>query len=356
MTVAVGVDIGGSAVRAAVLDTAKGRRILRRFADMPLPRGSVVAGEIVDESAVAEALSALWKRNKLPSKGVVVGTASQRLVVRRVDVPQMEPEELREALPYQVQDSIPIAVEDAILDHVPLEQFTTPDGEPMTSILVIAVHRDTVDTLLRVMEPTGVTPAAIDLQAFALVRATFGIEPAIDNPLQAIVDIGASLTQVIVARGGVAEFVRLLPIGGDEFTEALMDRLGWSRTTAEERKREIGVVPEGPPEPAGDDDDRKALGVLTAQADVLIDEIVGSIRFHVRQVDGGALSGAVVAGNGARLPHLANRLGTALGVSVRPARILDHIDLGRIQLTEEELLDAQPVLPVAVGLALWGMT
>jgi hypothetical protein len=62
----------------------------------------------------------------------------------------------------------------------------------------------------------------------------------------------------------------------------------------------------------------------------------------------------VVSGNGARLPHLANRLGRSLGVRVEPARVLDRVTVGRTGLTESQLLALQPVLPAAVGLALWG--
>ena len=191
--------------------------------------GLITAFEF-DEAAVAEAVTALWKRNKLPNKRVVLGTANNRLVVRRVDVPQMEDDELAESLPFQVQDAIPISVDEAVLDFVPLEQFTTPDGEPMMSILVVAIHREIVTTLQRVAQTAGIRLEAIDLQAFGLVRATFGIEPAIGNPLQAVIDIGANLTQVVIARGGVAEFVRLLPRGGDDFTEALL--IGRARLVA----------------------------------------------------------------------------------------------------------------------------
>jgi len=353
MAVTVGVDVGGSAVRAAVVEAKRGRRVLRRFAEIPLPDGAVVAGDIVDEAAVSEAVAALWKRHKLPKASVVVGTAGRRLVVRRVDVPQMEPEELREALPYQVQDSIPIAVDDAILDYVPLEQFITPEGEPMASILVVAIHRSSVDALVRIMGTAKVSIAAIDLQAFALARSTVEIEPAVDRPLQGIVDIGASLTQVVVVRGTTVEFVRLLARGGEDFTGILVDRLGWSRIVAEERKREIGVVPEGTPE-VGEGEEALARTALTSEADELIGEVVESVRFHLREAGEESLERLIVAGNGARLPHLANRLGSALGVPIRPARILEHIDVGRVHLSEEELLEAQPVLPTAVGLALWG--
>lgn len=352
MTATVGLDIGGTSVRAAVIDTAKSKHVLRRFGEMPLPPGSVVAGDILDDFAVAEALGALWKREKLPKKHVVVGTASQRMVVRQVDVPQMEDGELREALPYQVQDFIPIGVDEAVLDFIPLEDFLTPDGEPMRSILVVAAHRDVVDTLLDVTSRIGLSVEAIDLQAFGLVRSVFGMAPAVENPLHAIVDIGASVSQVVIAKGGQARFVRLLPRGGDDFTDALQDGLGIGSKEADDLKRDVGVLPEG--EETGSDDRAESRRLLIRQADALIEEVRGSVNFYLSQTGEESVSQLVVAGNGARLPHLASRLGSALDVAVVPAKILDLVELGRIRHSDEEMLEAQPVLPTAVGLGLWG--
>ncbi len=354
MAVTVGLDIGGTSVRAAVIDTAKTKRVLRRFGEMPVPAGSVTSGEIVDDLAVGEAISALWKREKLPKKNVVLGTASQRLVVRQVDVPSMDDSELREALPYQVQDFIPIGVEEAILDYVPLEDFVTPDGEPMRSILVVAVYRDIVDTLLSVSRAAGLSVSSIDLQAFAIVRAVFGMQPAVDNPLHAIVDIGGSVSQVVIAKGGQARFVRLLPRGGDDFTAALRDGMSLEAHEADEMKRRVGVAPEGDPELTGDEDEDEARRLLTRQGDALIEEVRGSINFFLSQIGESSVERLVVAGNGARLPHLASRLGSAVGVGVVPAKILDLVEVGRTGRTESEMLDAQPTLPTAVGLGLWG--
>ncbi len=352
MAVNVGLDIGSAGVRAAVLDASKSKRVLRRFAEMPLPPGAVQAGEILDEAAVAEAVSALWKRAKLPKKGVIVGTANQKLVARQVDVPRMEEAELTEALPFQVQDSIPIAVEEAVLDYVPLEEFSTPEGEPMLSILVVAVHRDTIDTLSRVTDTAGLSLEAVDLQAFGLVRAVYGELGSLDAPSEAIVDIGATLTQVVIAQGGVARFVRLLPRGGDDFTEALMDALTIDLEPAEELKRRVGVAAEEPDPGTGDE--ATAQRVMTRLADGLIEEIRGSISFYSSQAPAVEVSRLVVAGNAARLPHLANRLGRAVGVSIAPAKVLESVELGRVGLSDEEMLAAQPVLPTSVGLALWG--
>ena len=352
MPVLVGLDIGTVAVRAAAIDTGR-KLVLRRFGEMPLPPGVVEAGEILDEDAVSEAVAALWKRHKLPKKRVIVGTANQRVIVRQVDVPQMEESELTEALPFQVQDSLPIPVEEAMLDYVPLEEFATPEGEAMLSILVVAAHRDMIESILRVTESAGLTVEAVDLQPFALVRAAFGSDITLtETAPQGIVDIGATITQVIFVRNGVARFVRILPRGGDNFTQALVSALEMDIDVAEDIKRVVGVEPEGPPSDTMEEADVRR--VLTQEADSLIEEIRGSVTFYLGQSGDEAMSRIVVAGNGARLPHLANRLGRALDIPIEPAKVLDRVDVGRVQLSEAELLDAQAVLPTSVGLALWG--
>lgn len=354
MAATVGLDIGTTAVRVAAVDRGRSRPILRRFGEMPLPDGAVSAGEIVDEAAVAEAISALWKRHKFHKKRVVMGTANQRVIVRQVDVPQMSESELVDALPFQVQDSIPMPVEQALLDFVPIEEFTTPDGEPMLSILVVAAHQEMVEGLVRIADAAGISPQAVDLGPFALVRAVFGgTDPLDETGPQGIVDIGASLTQIVLVRSGTPRFVRLLPRGGDDFTASLADGLGIDRVEAEMLKRTVGVTPEGATEDQSDE--AAGLRLLTRQADAFIEEIRNSINYHLGQSGEEALSRLVVAGNGARLPHLANRLAKALGTSVHPAKILDLVDVGKVQIAEGDLDAAQPVLPPPVGLALWGV-
>ena len=172
-----------------------------------------------------------------------------------------------------------------------------------------------------------------------------------DGP-QGLLDIGGSLSQIAVVRGGITRFVRILPTGGAQFTEALMAGASLSREDAEERKRAVGVVPSGLPE--GDDEAAALRRLLTRTADGLIEEIRGSVNYYLTQAGEHSLERLLVSGNAARLPHLANRVARALGTRVEPVRVLDHVTVGRVRMTESQLLDLQPVLPAAVGLALWG--
>jgi len=252
-----------------------------------------------------------------------------------------------------VEDVIPIPVEEAVLDFVPLEEFNTPDGDLMLSILVVAAPRDMVETLVGLVRSSGLQVQSIDLQAFGLVRAGFGADLMLGGAgPQGLLDIGTTMSQIAVVRGGIIRFVRILPTGGAQFTEALVSGMSISREDAEEMKRRVGVSPQGQPE--GDGEDAAARQILTRTADALIEEIRGSVTYYLTQAGEHALDRLVVCGNGARLPHLANRVAAALGTRVEPVRVLDHVTLGRLRMTESEVLALQPVLPAAVGLGLWG--
>lgn len=350
MAVNVGLDIGATGVRAVALDTGKAPPVIRRIGQVDIPRGAVVAGEIVDAQAVSEAISRLWKQAKLPKKRVILGLANQRVIVRQVDVPRMSESELAEALPFQVQEYIPIPVEETFLDFVPIEEFTTPEGEPMMSILVVAAHREMVEALLAAVGAAGVQVVAVDLQSFGLIRALFYGDFELDTAA-AVVDIGSGVSQVILVQAGEPRFIRLLLQGGEDFTSALVDGLDMTWEEAEALKMETGVTPVADDLTVASDNPSKAREVLDRQAERFIDEVRGSVNFYLSQESDVELTRIIVSGNGARLPHLANRLGATLGASVEPARVIQGLNTGK--LSEAEISAMQPVIPVPVGLALW---
>jgi type IV pilus assembly protein PilM len=138
---AVGLDIGTSGVRAAELAFGKGPATLQRFGQVALPVGAVRDGEVADPQLVADAIKHLWSTAKFSSKRVVLGVANQKVIVRQVDLPWMPNDELRKSLPMQVQDFIPIPVEQAILDYHAIEEVNDGAGARALRVLLVAASR-----------------------------------------------------------------------------------------------------------------------------------------------------------------------------------------------------------------------
>jgi type IV pilus assembly protein PilM len=344
---AVGLDIGTFAVRAAELSIGGDRPTLLRFGQVTLPPGAMQDGEIVDTDAVGAAIRRLWSEAGFRAKRVAIGVANQRVIVRQADLPAMTDEDMRSALQFEAQELIPIPLEEAILDFQVLEEMAGPEGEPMLRLLLAAAQRDMVRTHLAALERGGLGVTTVDLVPFALIRAlTVGrAENTTPNHAEAIVDIGAGVTNVVVHEDGIPRFVRILLVGGDDVTEAIANELNVDIDLAEDLKRRAD-------EGSADDLVARAGAIVVRRLGPLVEEIRGSLDFYLAQGDAVPVARVLVTGGGVRTPGLMERLRQSLSSDVELANPLQDLHLGKVGLTDEQLREAESLLAVPVGLAL----
>lgn len=340
----IGLDIGTSAVRAAEVDIKKNPPVLVRFGQMMLPPGAVVDGEVVDPQAVGATIGNLWKRVGFHSKSVIVGVANQRVIVRQVEMPYMEEAELEAGLAFQVQDHLPIDVVDALLDFQILEELTTEDNIRMIRVLLVAAQRDMIEAVLQALQVAGLEPTCIDLQPLALLRTLGGGENAVgdEESAEAIVDLGAGITNIVVHTQGIPRFVRILVSGGQRVTDALASALLISEEEAELLKRQ--ETSSGTPE--------VARRIIDDRASIVLEEIRGSLDYYAAQRSSAPLSRVVITGGASCMPGLVPKLELATGITTECGHPLANLKLGDLGLTAEQLIDAEPIASVPVGLAL----
>ena len=341
----VGLDIGTNAVRAVELSFGRGRPVVRHMGQVALPLGAVVAGEVVDPPAVSSAIRRLWRDAGFRSRSVVVGVANAHVVARMADLPAMPDDELRSSLRYQVQDLIPMPVDDAELDYRFVDHHVAEDGQEMVRILLVAAHRDMLRSVVAAVQGAGLSPARIDLIPFALIRAMHDPATWLDGEGQSahevIIGTGSGVTNVVVHHDGAPRFVRTLPIGGDTITDSLAQHLELDHDAAEGIKR--GVTDASP----------ASVGVLAwSPLETLVNEVAGSIDFHLAQMGEGELQRVVLAGGGARLEALRTVLAERLGVPVVDGDPYRSVDVTKSPLGAEITARSGDLFAVAIGLAL----
>jgi len=350
---AVGLDIGTSGIRAAEVTTRKGQLTLERFGQVALPAGAVRAGEVVDPIAVAVALKSLWKAAGFSTKNVVLGVANGKVIVRQVDLPWLPPAQRRKALPFQVQDFLPMDVNDAVLDFHPLSQLTDAEGGRTVRGLLVAASREMVNGLLTAVRQAGLSASQVDLTSFAVLRSVGRVDHlGTTDHVEALIDIGSAVTNIVVHANGVPRFVRLLLKGGADITEALADRLGVTLGEAEARKQAHGAG-----EPGGSADEATAARAIGTASDDFVEEVRGSLEYYfASSVDAQRVDRIVLTGGGARLHALAGRLATATHLPVELGRGFGSLSLGRTGLSDAQLDFVGPLSAVPVGLALGALT
>ena len=343
MATTIGLDIGSSAVRAAQIKNGRGVPTLERIGQVLLPPGAVRDGEIQDTDVVAEAIRTLWSERKLSGRKVALGVANQQVVVRQMDLPYLPDDELRDSLPFQVADAIPIPVDQAVLDFHTLEHVESDNGEKFSRVLLVAAQREMVDRILEVADKAKIEPVLLDLDAFAVLRCLAPERVVEEEGGELLLDIGSSVTNIIVHENGLPRFVRILLMGGRVITDALVGALGMEPDEAERAKALHGL--DGDP-------DSEAARIVSERATRFIDEIRGSVDYYTAQADSVPLRRLVVTGGASQLPGLAERLGEQLRLETVDAQPLRDVQVGNLNVDREDLVEAQPFLSVAIGLAM----
>ena len=359
----IGLDVGSTAVRAVELSTGGAPSVLRA-AQVALPAGAVENGEVRDPEMVAEALKQLWQSGGFKGRQVFMGVGNQRVVVREIAIPWLPEKELRASLGFQVQEFIPMSTDEAVLDFDPLGEFEHEDRR-MLRMLLVAAQRAMVDGLVRSAQAAKLEPLGLDLVPFALVRAVGSGDAGMDLEEQgeeAIIDIGAHVTNIVVHARGRTKFVRILPSGGRDVTVAIARAASVDEEIAERLKRGEEVEP---PEDDGYDDDGEPTAptplpsaddvrtVALTRAGAFVDEIRSSLEFYTAQSREARIGHVLVTGGGSKLDGLLELMRQRIPVPVDAGRVFEHVG-SQLHMSPEAQADAEPGLAVAVGLAIPG--
>jgi type IV pilus assembly protein PilM len=332
----VGLDIGSVSIRAIEVTRAKDKPVINNFGQAELPEGAMVGGVVKDERAVANVLRQLWAHQAFKSKSVVVGVTHQQVVVREVEISNLPPKELRKALPFQVRDVLPLPPEQAMLDFYPLEKAEKKDT---VRGLLIAAPKEAVLALVRAVEKAGLHVEKVDLSIFAMLRA---VAHEITET-EAVVDIGANATNIVIHHGGVPRIVRTIPRGGVEITKLLASRLNISMADAETLKCRVGLIMAGGGEGAE---------VVEEAIRPLINEIRSSVSYYTSGHPDQMVSQLALVGGASQLPGLTERLSSMLSVPTFVADPLQYVGDSRRGGRHDLLGKYRTSAAVAIGLTL----
>lgn len=334
----IGLDIGSAAVRAMEVRLAGGRWEVRRFAQVGLPPGAVVDGEIRSEEDVAAAVRRLWSEGGFTSRRVILGVSGTRLVVRQADVPDVPEKEMRSALGFRIEDLVPLPAANVEFDFGPIPRG--PDGGSDRTIVLAAAHGDVVRTHLAVAKAAKLEVSAIDAAPLALLRAL----PSSPGGADLVVTVGSDLSVVAVRHAGVPAFIRILARGGGDITRVLAEATSHNLAAAEAAKRaQTGTWTEP-----------QARAAVDAELRRLVAEVRETAAFFSSRPDAGdPVQRVYLSGGGGLTVGLVDELKESLGLPVQLLELPSVDDLVEAGLSESQATTAAPTSLTALGLALW---
>ena len=330
---------------------------LLQVARVALPDGVVVGGELRDVEGLAQALKELFAKNKLPKRNVRLGIANNRIGVRTFEINGIEdPRQLANAIRFRAQETLPIPLEEAVLDWQILSESKNEEtGETTRNVLLVVAYRELVDRYMAACRKAGIRLSGIDLEAFAMLRALEApVEP--DAPdasgARVVVNVGHDRSTFAVSNGRVCEFTRVLGWGGQSLSVAIARALDQTPSQVTPIKHALSLVAQA--DPPGEEFSPEVLGTareaVIRELQVFARELVSSLRFYQNQPGSLGIGEVVLTGGTAHLPGFAGELNKLIGVPVRVGDPLNRVALAK--KFEEPDDCSVGSLTVAIGLGI----
>jgi type IV pilus assembly protein PilM len=347
----IGLKIGASQLAAARVSN-NGSAELLQVAREPLAAGIVVGGELRDPDALAEALKDFFAKHGLPKKGVRLGIANNRIGVRTFEIAGIEDQkQLANAIRFRAQETLPIPIDEAVLDYQVLGEGVDEDGQSTKRVLLVVAYRELIDRYVDACKKAGITLAGIDLEAFALLRALQAPQEGVGTDATAalvVVAIGHERSTFAVSDGRVCEFTRVLEWGGSALNVAIARAIDAAPSEVEGAKRALALTDEMVPDGLTSDQAKNAREAMRRAIQTFARELVSSLQYYQNQPGSLGIGEIVLTGGTAHLPGISGELERLIGVHVRVGDPLARMKVSK-KVGQPEQIGS---LAVAIGLGI----
>jgi type IV pilus assembly protein PilM len=337
----VGLDIGSSAVKAVELKAGgKGgdEYQLVNIGIEPLPPEAIVDGAIMDSGAVIDAIQRLFQTQKIKTPDVATGVSGNAVIVKKISLPQMSQEELAESIHWEAEQYIPFDIQDVALDYEVIEG----GGGGNMDVLLVAVKKDKISDFTSAISQAGRNAAIVDVDVFALqncYEVNYGIDP---GRVVALLNVGASIMNINIIKGGTSIFNRDIAVGGNQYTDAIQKDLNLSFDQAEALKkgeRVDGAAPEN------------LHPILQVVSENIAMEIQKTFDFFRATSTEDRLDRIFLAGGTSKVQGLRDLLSERFEAGVEMLNPFNSVTYNPRDFDPDFINDVAPSAAIAVGLA-----
>ena len=238
----VGLDIGSHSITGVEMVPRGSDIVVRSAGSLTIP-GIKGKQHVPDNGVVVQTIKNLWSSARFTSKKVVMALPPEAIYTKWLHLEASSEEELDQTARTAAARGAPFPATNAITDYRILSSRGTASHN-VHFLMLVAASGDAVDGLLNTVEAAGLEPIGVDISAAAALRS-FEMQKRTTSPLWsgqplAHCIIGAHSTTIAVMRSNTLEFARTVPVGGNDFTECVMEATGANWTEADKIKSARG--------------------------------------------------------------------------------------------------------------------
>ena len=335
----VGIDIGSSSVKLVQLKEQKGTYHLLNVGIMPLPPEAIVDNTLMDSSAIVNAIKNLVGSVGVKVKDVACSISGNSVIIRKIVLPAMPPEELEDQITWEAEQYIPFDINDVNMDFQILSSDSVDPSK--MNVLLVASKKDIINDYVAVFNEAGLQLSVVDVDSFTVQNAFEVNHDSSPGEVLALVNVGASVMNINIVKDGITLFTRDVQMGGNLYTEEIQKQLGLSSVESESMKmlaKEAG--------------NSVLLEVIGKVNETITQEIRRSLDFYNSTTNEDRITRIFLSGGCSKVFNLLEAINDKLGLPVEMINPFAKLKFNEKDFDPEYLQEIAPLMAVTVGLAI----
>jgi len=290
----LGLDIGATSIKLAMLDGKKGAFVLKAASVSPVPARGMMSESPLDEEEMAQALAKAVRDTGVDTKLVNVALPENQVYTKVLEMPVLSDRELASAIYWEAEQYIPVPLTSITLVWNVLKRPATSTQGDKMEVLMVGAPTMLVNKYQKIISMAGFQINSMETEILAAIRSLVLDE---SFPTSLVVNIGAISTSFAIVRAGAMVFTYSMSIGGAAINRAIATDFGLTPQQAEEYKRVYGIS-------------GKNLGGKIGKAtepilNTILGEIKKSIAFYSQKYkDDSPIRQIILSGGTAKLPGI----------------------------------------------------
>ncbi|MFQ5787946.1 MAG: type IV pilus biogenesis protein PilM [Thermodesulfobacteriota bacterium] len=334
----VGLDIGSNAIKLVELKEIKNGYQLKNIGESLLNPDAIVDKIIVDHDAVINSLTELIEDLRLKTKNVVISISGNSVIIKKVSLAVMNDDELREAIPWELQQFIPQSIEDINYDF---QVLPGEDDDGKMEVMIAAAKKDLTNDYIEIVNEVGLNPVVVDIDLFALENM-YEVNYSDVDGILALVNIGATITNINILKEGFSIFTRDLSMGGNQYNEWIQKEFDVGYDDAENMKLSL----------TNEDISPDLKRITNEFIESICSEIKRTMDFFSSTFMKHNVNRIMICGGSSKVPQLSLALEDITNCRVETINPFRNISYNERDFDSEYIKDIAPKMGVAIGLAL----
>lgn len=320
------LDIGAYSIKVVEGKENKKGIVVNKFFTIRTPAGVLKDGSILDKDLLNYVISEELKKRKIKTKDVYLTINSSKILTREITIPKVDEDDIESLLRFQIEEYIPVSMDDYVIQHKALETFYEDNTEKM-NLLIIAVPKEMVEDYLDLIRNLNLNPIVMDYQPNSIAKL-IQYNNFINNtyPTEELtfanIDIGYDSTKISIVKNGNILVSRIIEVGGSYIDQSILNFNETSFEEIEDEKLKIEDINRADE----DSGSHRVIDIIRTSMVLLSEKIDMVFRYYLSRRPDNTINLILITGGVSNIKGLDNMFSNIFNIPAISIESLDNVD------------------------------